>query len=93
MGPSEPPDMPYRYESDKPPSLTVVEAIAELRSTDPTQVDFRLYDYIHPEALDTLGRSENVEIVFQISPYQIHVTESGSVCIDWTSDHGSDQHT
>lgn len=81
MTPSDDPGTPYEYTPDRPPSLTIVEAIADLEEVDPTELDFTLYDYIQPDALDTLVQSGSVTVTFTITQYKVHITESGTVRI------------
>lgn len=64
------------FDPGNPPSLTIVEAIADQEDVDPAELDFRLYDYIDPEALDTVMESDEVEITFSIGEYEIHVVDS-----------------
>lgn len=54
MTDSDDPNTPYEYESEQPPSLAVVTALADLKEKEPTDLDYTLYNYIQPQALDTL---------------------------------------
>ncbi|NUB91165.1 hypothetical protein HT576_09045 [Haloterrigena sp. SYSU A121-1] len=78
---SDTPTTPFEYESEQSPSLSVVEALATLEGVDPTELDYTLYDHIHPEALDTLTRSGTVEITFTVDQYTVHIDRSGIVRI------------
>lgn len=82
--PSNSPTTPYQYESENPPSIAIIEALAELEDRDPVNLELTLYDYIHPEALNTLTQSGDVEIWFTVPQYEIHVRESGAVVISET---------
>ena len=82
--PSNSPTTPYRYESENPTSIAIVEALAELKERDPVNLELTLYDYVHPEALDTLSQSGSVEMWFTVPQYEIHVRESGAVVISET---------
>lgn len=81
MEDSNTPDTPFEYESDQPPSIAIVNALADLEGVDPTELDYILYDYIHPEALDTLTQSGPVTVTFPLEEYMISTTESGTVQI------------
>ncbi|UHQ99025.1 hypothetical protein HYG81_25100 (plasmid) [Natrinema zhouii] len=81
MAGSDDPDTPYEYSSEQPPSIAIVNALADLEEVDPTELDYTLYDYAYPEALDTLTQSGNVEITFTVEQYKVHITESGSIHI------------
>ncbi|WP_339105895.1 HalOD1 output domain-containing protein [Haloterrigena salinisoli] len=81
MTDSDGPDTPYEYESEQPPSLAVVTALADLEDKKPTELDYTLYNYIQPQALDTLTQSRTVEITFPIEQYLIHIMESGTIRI------------
>lgn len=75
------PSTPYEYTSEQPPSITVVEAIANLEEVDPTDLDFTLYNHIQPKALDTLTQSGAVTVTFSLAQYKVHITESNTVRI------------
>ncbi|UHQ99013.1 hypothetical protein HYG81_25035 (plasmid) [Natrinema zhouii] len=78
---SDSPDTPFEYESEQPPSLAVVNALANLEEEDPTDLNYTLYDYIHPEALDTLIQSGPVTVTFTVNQYTVHITGSGTIRI------------
>lgn len=81
MTDSDSPDTPFEYKSEQPPSIAVVNALAELEEVDPTDLDYTLYDHIHPEALDTLIQSGPVAVTFTVNQYTVHITESGTIRI------------
>lgn len=75
------PETPYEYTAEQPPSIVVVQALADLEGVDPTDLDYMLYDYIHPEALDTLSKSGAVEIRFTVDQYEETLSGSSTVQI------------
>lgn len=81
MIPNDDPSTPYEYTSEQPLSIAVVEALTALERIDPIDLDFTLYDHIHPDALDTLIQSDNVTITFTVAQYKVHIMESGTVQI------------
>lgn len=81
MVPSDGPSTPYEYTADQPASLTVIEAFAALEGVEPTELDHTLFDYIDPQALDTLAQSGPVTVTFTVDRYTVHVTESGTIQI------------
>lgn len=78
---SDDPDTPYEYSPEQPPSIAIVNALADLEEVHPTELDYTLYDSVQPEALDTLAQSGNVEITFTVEQYRVHITESGTIKI------------
>lgn len=75
------PNTPYEYKTEQPPSLAVVTALADLKEKEPTDLDYTLYNYIQPQALDTLTQSGTVEITFTVEQYTIHIREDDTVRI------------
>ena len=63
--------------SDTAPSLAAVEALASIENVEPTELvtelEVTLYDYVDPNALDTLvqnGDSNSVTITFDVDSYR-----------------------
>lgn len=69
------------YDPENPPSLTIIETIADHEDVDPTELDLILYDYVHPDALDTVVESEEVEVMVSIEQYEIQVVDADVIKI------------
>lgn len=69
---------------DVPMSTTVIEAIAELESTQPMALDVTLYDAIDLDALDSLytAPAEGVEVSFTVDDYAIEVRADDTVLVE-----------
>lgn len=62
--------------STKSPSIAVVEAIAAIENIEPENLPLTLYEYVNPESLDTLVRSnDNISVSFFIDEYQVQIDE------------------
>jgi hypothetical protein len=68
------------HRDDRPPSLAIVEALADLTGVDPDALaddaDIVLYDHINPEALDALvahGPDVGVTLSFTVDEYDVFV--------------------
>ena len=62
--------------SETTPSMAVIDAIASVENTEPTDVveelDTTLFDHVDPEALDALITGDNpVSISFTIDEYEV----------------------
>lgn len=62
-------------------SETVVVAVAEARGVDPTELDPRLYDFVDPDALDSLFRSDEGSVAFTMAGCHVTVYGSGRVVV------------
>ncbi len=59
-----------------PVSTVVIEAIAELESTQPLTLDITLYDSVDLDALDALceGASNDVDVSFTADGYAVEIS-------------------
>lgn len=62
-------------------SETVVVAVAEARGVDPTELEPRLYDFVDPDALDSLFRSDDGSVAFTMAGCHVTVYGSGRVVV------------
>ena len=65
------------------PTLGVIETVADLVETDEADLD-PLFDYIDPEALNSLVRprgADAVSVSFDYATYQVTVQSSGDVIV------------
>ncbi|MFB6301571.1 MAG: HalOD1 output domain-containing protein [Haloferacaceae archaeon] len=62
----------------------IVDAVAEERGVDPSELDFVLYDYIDPSALQRLARHDGGAwtLSFDLPEYEVTVTSDGKVSLD-----------
>ncbi|WP_114578384.1 HalOD1 output domain-containing protein [Saliphagus sp. LR7] len=60
--------------SEKPPSIAVVEAIAAIEDTPPTDLSITLHDFIKPTSLnEPVNSNSDVSVTFSVDQYQIQV--------------------
>ena len=52
-----------------------------MENSDPLELEISLYDSIDAEALDTVRRSEEVQVRFEVAQYEVCVVESETVRI------------
>lgn len=74
----------YAPEDETPTSVAIVRAIAALENVDPTELEFTLYEYVDPTALDDLIAHEGsggVEVRFAVNGYRVSVLESGEIVV------------
>lgn len=78
-------DATHEWNRDgRPPSIAVVEAIAAMDGIDPTELDVVLYDYLDPDALDRLFRSQtggDLEVEFRVRDLLVTIRADGSLGI------------
>lgn len=72
------------YGDAESPTSAVVDAIAQLADLDPDELDFVLYDYVNPDALDDLlarqpRQNGGVEVEFVVSGFEVTVRNDGTV--------------
>ncbi len=69
------------------PSEPIVDAVADARGVDPSELEVVLHDYIHVEALESLAAHENSRwtLTFELSEYEVTVTDGGTVFVDETT--------
>ena len=65
--------------TDKPLSVTVVEAVADREGVTPEQLEEPLYGSVNPEALDSLFRASTGHVTFEYRGHTITVHSSGAV--------------
>jgi hypothetical protein len=74
----------HRTVSDEPVSLGVVEAVADAKGVEPTDLDERLYDCVDPDALDRLfadGTGWDGRLSFTMAGCRVEVEASGTVVV------------
>lgn len=80
---AEPFDASQRWNfEDCPPSIAVIEAIADIEGVEPTDLDGVLYDLIDPEALDALFLGEkagDIELELPLDSHRITIRSDGSL--------------
>lgn len=79
MSPSSP------RSADESPSTAVVEAVAERRGVETTELPQKLYDVIDPDSLDSLfaaGKTTGGTVTFTYCGYTVTVTADGGVDLD-----------
>ena len=77
---------PFEYIPDEttPTSIAVVRAIAAVENVDPIDLDFTLYEYVDPQALDQLtGResADDTEVTFTANGYRVRVHDTGEITL------------
>ncbi|MFW5895877.1 MAG: HalOD1 output domain-containing protein [archaeon] len=66
----------------RPPSIAIVETIAAIEGTDPTELDFFLHDFVDPEALDRLLLAEkggDLQVELRVRDHLVTVRADGSL--------------
>lgn len=99
----EPPDdrpvlAEREHDDTTPPSIAVVYALSTALETDPvecsTEHGFTLYDYVDPEALDTLladdRREGRVTVELSVNDHLLRITDTGRVQVLGPTDSDSD---
>lgn len=74
----------YAPDDETPTSIAVVRTIAALENVDPTALEFTLYDYIDPVALDRLiahAGTGSTEVRFTVRDYRVSVLETGEIVV------------
>ena len=59
---------------DVPVDTAVVEAIADAKSVDPTELEFRLYEVVDPEALDRLCSDGDLVVEFSVEDHRVRIS-------------------
>lgn len=70
----------YRIDDEAPPSIAVINAVAETQGCDPLELT-PIFEVVDPDALDALGKhhrrgGEPIEISFEYEGYLVHVQYS-----------------
>lgn len=78
-----------RFSSEESESITygVIDAIATLRNTSPTDIDLVLHDVVDPDLLDALRQhgqdpdGTSWEIEFTIEHYEVSIQSDGDITV------------
>lgn len=67
-------------------SVAVIEAVAEAKAVDPTEMETTLYDAVDPDALDRLftdrgGEAFAGRVVFELGAHEVTVQSNGDVLV------------
>lgn len=74
----------YAPDDETPASIAVVRTIAALENVDPTALEFTLYEYADPTALDRLiahAGTGSTEIRFTVHGYRVSVLGTGEIVV------------
>lgn len=73
---------PTSVTSSDPPSVAVVEAVADAKSISASDLEPPLYEFVDPDALDRmLGTAETATVTFDAWEYEVTVVDEGDRCI------------
>jgi len=89
---------PYRYGKgiiytqielfyvEQSPIPEIIKAIAEVKGTEPSELDLALYEYIEPEAIQQLASHGTASwtLSFELPEHQVAITSEGAVLVDGT---------
>lgn len=70
---------------DRPPSIALLETISTIEGTDPTDLDFTLFDIVDPGALDQLFLDQNsgyVEVNLQVKKFLVTIRGDGGLRVE-----------
>jgi len=71
------PFIEYALDDDRSTSVSIVEAIAASEGVSPADLQFTLYEYVNPDALDALcdchRSAGNFEIELTIDRYRVRI--------------------
>jgi len=61
----------------------VTAAIADAEGVEPSELDYRLYDYVEPEALELLASrpEDSWTLTFSVPNHEVTVTDGGRVVV------------
>lgn len=73
---------------DESLSVQIVESIAEQKGIEPTEISYKLHDYVETDALRLLGQSnfETWVLTFEVPDARVTVTGTGNVEVDPIAD-------
>jgi len=62
----------------------IVAAIADAEGVEPSELDYRLYAYIDPDAIEQLAAGPDTEwtLTFSVPGYEVTVVDTGRVLVD-----------
>ena len=71
---------------EQSPIPEIIEAIAEVKGTEPSKIELTLYEYIEPEAIQRLTshRTDSWTLSFELPEHRVTVTGDGAVLVDGT---------
>jgi len=74
-------------------AVQIVEAIADEKNVEPSELDYRLHDYVETDVLRLLARSERDSwtLSFEVPDGDVTVTGEGGIYLDFAEE--SDQVT
>ena len=66
------------------PVSDIVSAIADAKGIDPDELDYPLYKYIDPDAIDLMASHETASwtLAFELPEHTVTVTSDGLVLVD-----------
>lgn len=82
---------PQAWDDDYPPSIAVVETMAEVHGVEPTELDVTLYDIVDPDALDAIflgGTVGDISVRLQVGRHLVTIRGDGSIQIEADSPQG-----
>jgi len=61
----------------------VTAAIADAEGVEPSELDYRLYDYVDPDAIEQLasGPDNSWTLTFSVPNHEVTVTDGGRVVV------------
>jgi len=71
---------------EQSPIPEIIEAIADLKGIEPSELDLALYEYIEPEAIQQLASHGTASwtLSFELPEHQVAITSEGAVLVDGT---------
>lgn len=79
-------EIPDGWDRDgRPPSIALLETISTIEGTDPTDLDFTLFDIVDPGALDQLLLDQKqgyVEVDLQVNGHLVTIRGDGSLRVE-----------
>jgi len=62
----------------------VTTAIADAEGVEPSELDYRLYDYVDPDAIEQLasGPQNSWTLTFSVPNHEVTVTDDGRVLVE-----------
>jgi hypothetical protein len=62
----------------------IVAAIADAEGVERSQLDYRLYDYVDPDAIEQLasGPQNSWTLTFDVPNHEVTVTDTGRIVVD-----------
>ncbi|WP_170938327.1 MULTISPECIES: HalOD1 output domain-containing protein [unclassified Halorubrum] len=62
----------------------IVESVADAEGVEPAELDFTLYEYVEPDAIELLAANEAATwtLTFELPKHDVTVTSDGRVLVD-----------